>query len=307
MNVSLYSHSLSASAILRLLPLFCMAFSSTGSRTGSISSSMFSISRGLPKAIQSSRCIRKFLSCSCVTRSMFFSSLFLIHATPCPWGSIRIGHRDDLVTMIPFCMESSSVGRPCKFHSPTVASSTINLETCSPWVTGMLRVCRSVRNFFASRSSRNSWLKGPAYETKEHASATSPTRRVMTAANSLRCAVQRIFSEAKPLIRALAISMRLLVFSASSCSRCFSAVAASKLCRICSSSDSHASRSFCAADSLELATRSLASAILRDSSLGPTIFLQRVYSTMARTHAHRPATAPALFLAASKLKSSISR
>eukprot|EP00955_Chlamydomonas_euryale_P005075 54229-Chlamydomonas_euryale.AAC.7 len=33
--------------------------------------------------------------------------------------------------MMPFWMDSSSVGRPCSVHSPTSASSTRNLATCA--------------------------------------------------------------------------------------------------------------------------------------------------------------------------------
>ena len=51
------------------------------------------------------------------TWSSLAVSLFLIQILPCPWGSMRSGKRDALVTMIPFWIDSSSLGSPCMFHS----------------------------------------------------------------------------------------------------------------------------------------------------------------------------------------------
>ena len=53
------------------------------------------------------------------TCSSLTPSRFLIHVFPCVWGSMRSGKRAAFVTMIPFCTDSSSLGRPWRFHSPT--------------------------------------------------------------------------------------------------------------------------------------------------------------------------------------------
>lgn len=60
----------------------------------------------------------KYLWLRVVTiRSLNFS-MFLIHILPCVCGSISRGKRDALVTIMPFWMDKSSVGRPHKFQSP---------------------------------------------------------------------------------------------------------------------------------------------------------------------------------------------
>lgn len=46
-------------------------------------------------------------------------SLFLIQAFPWPCGSINRGKRVAFVTIMPFWTDSSSFGKPWRFHSPT--------------------------------------------------------------------------------------------------------------------------------------------------------------------------------------------
>ena len=53
---------------------------------------------------------------TCISLSF---SLFLIQAFPWPCGSIKRGYRVALVTMMPFCTDNSSFGKPWRFHSPT--------------------------------------------------------------------------------------------------------------------------------------------------------------------------------------------
>lgn len=53
------------------------------------------------------------------TCSSLLASLFLIHSFPCVWGSMRSGKRAALVTMMPFWMERSSFGSPCKREDKT--------------------------------------------------------------------------------------------------------------------------------------------------------------------------------------------
>ena len=77
------------------------------------------------------------LSLSVVTFIAFTSSRFLIHCEPWPCGSTSTGYRVARVVMMPFWTESSSVGRPCRVHSPISESSTRNLATSRSAVTGM--------------------------------------------------------------------------------------------------------------------------------------------------------------------------
>ena len=54
----------------------------------------------------------------------------MIQALPCVCGSIRRGYLVALVTMIPFWMDSSSLGSPWRFHSPIWKK--IRVRTNSP-------------------------------------------------------------------------------------------------------------------------------------------------------------------------------
>ena len=85
------SHSLSASATMKPLPLRWNALSSTGSSTGSSVCSTLASSIGLPKPMHSSRYVRNILSLKPVSRQSLAASLFLIHCRPCPCGSTMIG------------------------------------------------------------------------------------------------------------------------------------------------------------------------------------------------------------------------
>lgn len=139
-----YNHTLNE------LPDLMKFFSSTLSSAGSSSCSTSSMRRGRPCDKASSRCWRKYLWLSVVTykrnargklhinkqsslslcrvafskkqttltTSSRFFSLFFVQFLPWPWGSISRGKRVALVTMIPFRIDRSSPGSPCKFHSP---------------------------------------------------------------------------------------------------------------------------------------------------------------------------------------------
>lgn len=52
-----------------------------------------------------------------------------------------VNHLDDLVTRIPFWMESGSVGSPCMFQSPMVPMSTRKGMMSRFCVTGIFRTC----------------------------------------------------------------------------------------------------------------------------------------------------------------------
>eukprot|EP00964_Phaeocystis_antarctica_P040945 scaffold23430_cov57-Phaeocystis_antarctica.AAC.2 len=71
-----------------------------------------------------------------VTLSWFFASRLLIQPRPCDCGSIMSGHFCERVTMMPFWMESSSVGRPSRVQSPMVPWSTRKSDTTRLSVTG---------------------------------------------------------------------------------------------------------------------------------------------------------------------------
>ena len=48
-------------------------------------------------------------------------------------GSISRGYRDALVTMIPFWTDNSSLGSPCRAHSPIVAASVSMFTKFRSW------------------------------------------------------------------------------------------------------------------------------------------------------------------------------
>lgn len=68
--------------------------------------------------------------------SILSANFYLIQKLPYPYGSINKGYLVELVTIIPFWIDNSSLGNPYKFHSPTVASSTKNYVKFNPGVTG---------------------------------------------------------------------------------------------------------------------------------------------------------------------------
>lgn len=65
-------------------------------------------------------------------------------------GSMSSGKRVAFVTMIPFCVESSSFGNPWRFHSPMVVASVSMSKRFSFWEYGIFRFESSF--FHASRS-----------------------------------------------------------------------------------------------------------------------------------------------------------
>ena len=95
------------------------------------------------------------------------------------------GYLEDLVTMIPFWIESSSAGRPSRFHSPTVTGSTKNSVSKRSGDTGISLATRSVWKYSSRSLALKSELKGPQYETKAQALATSPTNLCLSDLNSL--------------------------------------------------------------------------------------------------------------------------
>mmetsp|Transcript_8591 Transcript_8591/g.9748 ORF Transcript_8591/g.9748 Transcript_8591/m.9748 type:complete len:228 (+) Transcript_8591:3063-3746(+) len=223
------SNSISVSAILSSLvrtPLLMICFSRTGSSMGSTSFSMPSITTAQPSWSGS---FSLSLSCGLLMLMMrsFFSrsgSRFLIHDMAWPCGSIISGYRDDLVTMMAFWMDRSSDGRPCKFHSPTVASSTKNDVRAKSSEHGIERSIRSLWKYSSNKICLNSALNGPQYDTNAHALATSPTSLLLSDAKLLASCSQRLRSSLRPLMRRLAWSIFLRVLAALSCSFCFSSI-----------------------------------------------------------------------------------
>mmetsp|Transcript_35722 Transcript_35722/g.93794 ORF Transcript_35722/g.93794 Transcript_35722/m.93794 type:complete len:215 (-) Transcript_35722:487-1131(-) len=211
--------------MIRLRPLRWISLLSTGSSTGSISSSTFSMIIGVPKAMQSSRWLRKRLSVSCVDLIAFFASRDLIQPMPCDCGSIMSGHFFERVTMMPFSTESSSEGSPSRFQSPMVPASTRKSDTPRSSVHGTPLEVQSAAKSFTCRCLRNSALYGPTYVMKAHACATSPASRRISSAKDCDCSSQRERSPARPPMRRLAASIFLRHASASSCSACLVASA----------------------------------------------------------------------------------
>ena len=76
--------------------------------------------------------------------------------------------------MMPFCVDSSSLGNPCRFHSPIVVASVSMSRRLSFWVNGIFLFDISFFHSFRSCVLK-SWLKGPQYERNPDDSRTSPT------------------------------------------------------------------------------------------------------------------------------------
>ena len=120
-----------------MLPDFMKFFSRMLSRQGSNSSPTSSISIGRPSERLSSRNCLKYLFVSVVTVNCLSASLFLIHALPWPWGSISKGYRVALVTMMPFWVDSSSLGKPCRAHSETYVQDIMEQHILVPQIVHM--------------------------------------------------------------------------------------------------------------------------------------------------------------------------
>mmetsp|Transcript_107944 Transcript_107944/g.247502 ORF Transcript_107944/g.247502 Transcript_107944/m.247502 type:complete len:310 (-) Transcript_107944:79-1008(-) len=160
------SITVSDTVMNQFFPFFTAVLSSTGSRSGSTSASTFSMINGSPSQRHSSKSSFSLGFASVVKHRpppscILVASLDLIHRRACPWGSIIKEYLLDRVTMIPFWTLKSSLGSPCKPHSPIVAWSTRNAtrstdsEPGTPWA----RV--SARKWSCCSLSRYSELKGP--------------------------------------------------------------------------------------------------------------------------------------------------
>lgn len=121
------SKSISEPAIL-IVPLVffqTICFSKTGSKIGSTSFSIPSITSVFPFYRQNFKNQSLNFGLFRLVRDLPFSissAYFLrIQACPWPWGSTKRGYLSELVTMIPFCTDRLSFGRPWRFHYPTVA------------------------------------------------------------------------------------------------------------------------------------------------------------------------------------------
>lgn len=80
-----------------------------------------------------------------------------------------------MVTIIPFWILKSSFGKPYKFHSPTIDSSTKNYVNSKLGVTGIFLFFKSLKKYSYYNIFLNSALKGPQYETNAHDNEALPT------------------------------------------------------------------------------------------------------------------------------------
>jgi len=139
------------------------------------------------------------------------------------------GYLDDLVTMIPFCTESSSPGSPSRFHSPMVAWSTKNWVSWRSSDTGISFWTKSVWKYSSSNLVLNSELNGPQYDTKAQALATSPASLCFNDLNSAAFCTHLSLLSYKELISLFACSIFFLVLFAFSWRAFFSAICPSYL------------------------------------------------------------------------------
>mmetsp|Transcript_82871 Transcript_82871/g.215919 ORF Transcript_82871/g.215919 Transcript_82871/m.215919 type:complete len:272 (-) Transcript_82871:7899-8714(-) len=126
MKVSFHSKVLSPKVIIFCPFTKTYRFSNTGSTMGSNSSSRFSNKKGLPYWTASSKNLM-YSSLKVFTVSPAFSSFFLIHWTICICGSTHNGHREDLVTRMPFCTHNSSLGKPFPPHAAISTSEVMSV------------------------------------------------------------------------------------------------------------------------------------------------------------------------------------
>mmetsp|Transcript_17160 Transcript_17160/g.65014 ORF Transcript_17160/g.65014 Transcript_17160/m.65014 type:complete len:427 (+) Transcript_17160:2618-3898(+) len=269
----LSSISLSAMVTYLRLPRDTMRFSSSGSRSGSMVSSTPTTMRLLPWSMANSSWSLSAGLPSVVVPcgGRFSASRFLIHVTAWPWGSMRSGNREQLVTRMPFWIDSESVGRPCRAQSPRTPTSTRNSMMSRPVLTGTWRAAQSAANRSRMSSSRNRALNGPQYEMNAQATATSPTSRWRTPAKESLSAVQRVRSSARPSSSAAALFRLRSSFSAFSSSSRFLALAPSNWALSPATRSWHSRSRSSAWASARSACCSSASAVARASSLGLTI------------------------------------
>ena len=118
------------------LPFLMVFRPSTGSSTGSIDSSMFSISTVSPDEMAFSITSKYPRWPMRMTRrsSPYFC---LIHLMPWSWGSIMSGQRWQLERMVAFSVDMRSLGSPSLFQPAMEASSVSRVSGSSPSVMGM--------------------------------------------------------------------------------------------------------------------------------------------------------------------------
>mmetsp|Transcript_61537 Transcript_61537/g.107759 ORF Transcript_61537/g.107759 Transcript_61537/m.107759 type:complete len:263 (+) Transcript_61537:2966-3754(+) len=202
--------------------IFCCR--STGSSAGSRVRPMFSRRIHLPNWMPNSSVRRKFFSLSLQTSMPVSVSLpmFLMYLLACRCGSIINGQRRERSMMMPFSMESASLGKAQTTHCWIFTGSPkTDLMPQSGLAVIPYDVISSTQLF--SKSARNAAVKGPAYESMPAATMQSPGSNPSCSFRSFTFWPQRAFSPPRPPMslcaRASLTSQRLI----SSCnSFCFS-------------------------------------------------------------------------------------
>lgn len=87
--------------------------------------------------------------------------------------------------------------RMCTTATPSII---VAFQKLSPTISFVF-TCKSAVNLSVTMYCRNSWLKGPQYDTKADPSAQSPTRRRFKSADFSLSSVQRVRSPASPPMR----------------------------------------------------------------------------------------------------------
>mmetsp|Transcript_47092 Transcript_47092/g.87775 ORF Transcript_47092/g.87775 Transcript_47092/m.87775 type:complete len:268 (-) Transcript_47092:1348-2151(-) len=252
-------------------PCLKICFSKSGSSAGSSTSPMFSSITARPNLTPLASVRRKSLSLSLIRSSPESFSVFLIHLLACPWGSMKSGQRRALETMMPFSVDTMSLGRPAICHARTLTGSDSTLVMLTWGVCGMLI---SSMNFdhTALRSRRNSGVKTPEYATEPLATTTSPTTLCKSTVRDSIVASQRVFSPPSPPISLPARSSCASHRSTCAARSCFFLLASSKeLCRLANLSSTFLSVAFASANSpMVTAREACASASLARLGATPT-------------------------------------
>jgi len=167
----------------------------------SILSPIFSIIAEYPFSIAISRSLLIFLLPNLKLFKLFYFSFSLIHVIPYNYGSTIKGYLSEFVKIVPFSIETESVGKNYLFQLAIIDSSVsilTGLEAFS--LIGIYFYYINLRNYSFIITVLNALLKGPAYDTKELAIRTSPTMRPLYLSNSYIDLPHLSFSEPKALI-----------------------------------------------------------------------------------------------------------
>mmetsp|Transcript_26834 Transcript_26834/g.47718 ORF Transcript_26834/g.47718 Transcript_26834/m.47718 type:complete len:270 (+) Transcript_26834:1352-2161(+) len=266
---------------------------------------MFSNKIHLPNWMPNSSVLKKFFSLSLQMSIPVSVSLpiFLMYLFACLCGSIIRGQRRDLSMIMPFSIDSASLGREQTTQCWILIGSPRTFCMLQPSVWDMSSFESSTRQS-SSHSLRTPAVKGPTYDTMPAATMQSPGRSSSLAVRSTTFCPQRAFSPPRPPMSLCArTSFTSHRFMSSDSSFCL-AMAPSKLSSrlaILAFTAANCSCAFCSFSWHSFSSISASASCLR---LGSTALATKWYLYMARHQRQRASQAIDAFLMAAGSKSS---